>query len=302
MEQRQQGRNRIEDFVLHTIGLLTVIPLAPLVNRVVPPIMIGSFNADLLVAILLAFAFVRFILWIFKPLVVPAFVMVCLIMAFNSFTQTYNLRGMVNDYRNFVRQSWQDKDKKRKDLYLIKGSLFDTEVELAVKGMRGKIDHRDSVLRNWAVKHSLDHFDGDYHKYGYYVRFLSLFRHINSHFKYVPDAERDEYYATPRETIESGLGGDCDDHTILMVSAMHAIGARCRMVLSTDHVYPELNCGDRQSFLKIQSAITELFGDESFSGLYYREENGTYWINLDYSASHPGGPYVNNKAYAVVEF
>jgi hypothetical protein len=302
MEQQQHSRNRAEDFVLHTIGLLTVIPLAPLLNRIVPPIMIGSFNADLLLAVVLAYAFVRFILWIFKPLVVPAFVMVCLIMVFNSFTQTYNLRSMVNDYRNFVRQSWQDKDKKRKDLYLVKGSLFDTEVDMAVRGMRGKIDHRDSVLRNWAVKHSLEHFDDKYHKYGYYVRFLSLFRYINSHFKYVPDAERDEYYATPRETIESGMGGDCDDHTILMVSAMHAIGARCRMVLSTDHVYPELNCGDRQSFLKIQSAITELFADEPFTGLYYREENGNYWINLDYSASHPGGPYVNNKAYAVVEF
>jgi hypothetical protein len=302
MEQQQYSRNRAEDFVLHTIGLLTVIPLAPLLNRIVPPIMIGSFNADLLLAVVLAYAFVRFILWIFKPMVVPAFVMVCLIMVFNSFTQTYNLRSMVNDYRNFVRQSWQDKDKKRKDLYLVKGSLFDTEVDMAVRGMRGKIDHRDSVLRNWAVKHSLEHFDDKYHKYGYYVRFLSLFRYINSQFKYVPDAERDEYYATPRETIESGMGGDCDDHTILMVSAMHAIGARCRMVLSTDHVYPELNCGDRQSFLKIQSAITELFADEPFTGLYYREENGNYWINLDYSASHPGGPYVNNKAYAVVEF
>jgi hypothetical protein len=302
MDQHQYNRNRAEDFILHTIGLLTVIPLAPLLNRVVPPIMIGSFNADLLLAILFAYGFVRFILWIFKPLVVPAFVMVCLIMVFNSFTQTYNLRSMVSDYRNLVRQSWQDRDKKRKDLYLVKGSLFDTEVDMAVKGMRDKINHRDSVVRNWAVKHSLDHFDDHYRKYGYYVRFLSLFRHVNSQFKYVPDAERDEYYATPRETIESGMGGDCDDHTILMISAMHAIGARCRMVLSTDHVYPELNCGDRQSFLKIQSAITELFADESFRGLYYREENGIYWINLDYSASHPGGPYINNKAYAVVEF
>jgi hypothetical protein len=52
----------------------------------------------------------------------------------------------------------------------------------------------------------------------------------------------------------------------------------------------------------MQAAITELFADQPFSGLYYREENGQYWINLDYSASHPGGPYVDNKAYAVVEF
>lgn len=302
MEYTKHRSARMEDFLMHTIGLLTVIPLAPLLNRIIPPILIGSFNADMILAVLLAYGFVRFILWIFKPLIVPAFVMVCLIMVFNSFTQTYNLRSMVNDYKNFVQQSWQDKDKKQKDLYLVKGSLFDTEVDMAVKGMKGKIDHRDSVVRNWAVTHSLDHFDDHYHRYGYYVRFLSLFKHINQQFRYVPDAQRDEYYATARETIEAKMGGDCDDHTILMISAMRAIGAKCRMVLSTDHVYPELNCGDKQSFLRMQSAITDLFADQPFTGLYYREENGQYWINLDYSARHPGGPYVSNKAYAVVEF
>jgi hypothetical protein len=291
-----------EHFLLNAFGLLTVIPLAPLLNRVIPPIMIGSFNADLVLAILLAYGFVRFILWIFKPLVIPAFVMVCLIMVFNTFARTYNLRSMLDDYRSMVMQNWKDRDKKQKDLYLVKGSLFDSEVDMAVKGMKQKIEQKDSTVRNWAVSHSLDYFDDHYHRYGYYVRFLSLFKYINGNFKYVADAQRDEYYATAAETIQAKLGGDCDDHTILMISAMRAIGARCRMVLSTDHVYPELNCGDRKSFLKIQAAITELFADQPFTGLYYREENGQYWINLDYSASHPGGPYVDNKAYAVVEF
>jgi hypothetical protein len=46
----------------------------------------------------------------------------------------------------------------------------------------------------------------------------------------------------------------------------------------------------------------QLFPQENFNGLYYREESGQFWLNLDYSAHHPGGPYANNKAYAVVEF
>ncbi|MBW7889666.1 MAG: transglutaminase domain-containing protein, partial [Chitinophagaceae bacterium] len=56
------------------------------------------------------------------------------------------------------------------------------------------------------------------------------------------------------------------------------------------------------NFNKMQEAITHLFATEDFKGLYYREELGHYWINLDYTARHPGGPYVDNKAYAVVEF
>ena len=65
---------------------------------------------------------------------------------------------------------------------------------------------------------------------------------------------------------------------------------------------PELYCGDKKSFNLLQEAITHLFSTENFTGLYYREESGNYWINLDYTARHPGGPYVDNKAYAVVEF
>jgi len=302
MEQRSKTSIWAEHFLLNTFGLLTVIPLAPLINRVIPPVMLGDFNADLVLAILLAYGFVRFILWIFKPLIIPAFVMVCLIMIFNTFTHTYNLKSMVHDYRNLVMQNWKAKDQKQKDLYLIKPSLFDSEVELAVRGMKQKINPSDSIVRNFAVTHSLDYFDEKYHKHGYYVRFLSLFRYINAQFKYVADAERDEYYATPRETIQSRMGGDCDDHTILMISAMKAVGAKCRMVLSRDHVYPELHCGDKASFLKMQAAIEDLFSEQPFTGLYYRVENGQYWINLDYSAPHPGGPYADNKAYAVVEF
>ncbi len=302
MAELEQKKELARNFLFNLLGLLTVIPLAPLVNRIIPPIIIGNFNADLVVAILISFVFIRFILWIFRPLIIPSFIMVVVVVLFQFFAHSYNLQSMVNDYRNMVMQNWKNKDKKEKELFLIKSSLFDTDVEMAVKGMKSKMNYKDSVVRNFAVTHSLDYFDEAYPKYGFYVRFLSLFKYINSNFKYVSDAQRDEYYATARETIESKLGGDCDDHTILMISTMRAIGAKCRMVLSVDHVYPELLCGDKQNFLKFQNAITDLFYDQPFSGLYYREENGQYWINLDYTARHPGGPYVDNKAYAVVEF
>jgi hypothetical protein len=302
MAQIEQKNELFKGFLFNLLGLLTVIPLAPLVNRFIPPVLIGDFNADLLLALIFSFVFVRFILWIFKPLIIPSFIMVVIVLMVQVFANSYNLKSMVSDYRNLVVQNWKNKDKKEKELYLVKSSLFDSEVELAVKGMKSKMNHKDSIVRNFAVKHSLENFDEHYPKYGFYVRFLSLFKYINANFKYVSDAQRDEYYATARETIQAGLGGDCDDHTILMISTLRSIGARCRMVLSVDHVYPELHCGDKESFLKMQNAITDLFYDQPFSGLYFREENGQYWINLDYTARHPGGPYVDNKAYAVVEF
>jgi hypothetical protein len=289
------------NFILNTVGLLTIIPLAPLINRIVPQLMIGSYNADLLVSVLLSFLFVRSIFWLFKPLIVPSFIMICLILGFNLMANSFTLHEMMLDYSNMVRTNWQQKDQKNQELLLVKPGLFDNEVDRSVKALSAKIDYKDSVVRNFAVKHALDEFDSSYQQYGYLVRFLSLYKYINTHFKYVPDAQRDEYYATARETIENGMGGDCDDHTLLMVSCMRAIGARCRMVLTLDHVYPELFCEDKATFNKTQEAIIRLFPEQDLTGIYYREENGTYWINLDYTATHPGGPYVNDKAYAVID-
>ena len=132
------------------------------------------------------------------------------------------------------------------------------------------------------------------------MRLLSLFKHLNSHFKYVSDSERDEYFATAHETILNGLGGDCDDHTILMVSCMKSIGAHCRMILTDGHLYPELFCGDEKAFELMQQAVINLFGDEAIDNMYYHEQNGQYWIHLDYTAHYPGGPYVSETAYAII--
>lgn len=290
------------EFFLNLLGLLTIVPLAPMVNRVIPPILIGSFNADLLIAVTISFLFVRFVLWIFKPLIIPSFLMVGLIFLINMFTNTYTVSGIVTDYKNLVVNNWNKRSKKEKDLFLIKPSLFDSEVDKAVKGMTAKINQRDSLVRKFAVSNAVKYYTDSYRQYGNVVRILSLFRYINHNFKYVSDPLRDEYYASPMETIDAGLAGDCDDHTILMIAAMKSIGAKTRMVLSVDHVYPELYCGNKASFLKFQSAILQLYSQENLTGLYYREENGEYWLNLDYSARYPGGPYANNKAYSVVEF
>lgn len=290
------------NLVLNSIGLLTILPLAPLINRFIPPVIIGYWNVDLLLSIIISFFLIRGLLWLFRPLIIPAFILLSGFVLYSQFTDGYNLQNMILDYKNFVSKSWDVRDVKEKDLYLVKPDLFDSGVEKAVKGLKAKMNPKDSIVRNFSIANSIKNFD-DYHsKYGTTVRYLSLFKYINNNFKYVGDPYRDEYYASPMETIQNGLGGDCDDHTILMISCLRAIGAKCRMVLTENHVYPELFCGDKKQFTQIQEAITHLFSNENFTGLFYREENGNFWINLDYTAHHPGGPYVDNKAYAVVEF
>lgn len=295
------GHKRLGDLFVNTAALLTIIPLAPLINRYLPPIMLGGWNLDLPIAILLAFLLVMGVIKIFRPLIIPAFLLVCVVLVYNLFTDSYTFPDVIRDYRNMVVNNWNHKDQKEKELYLI-NTIFQSRLQTYGNQMKTKVDPADSVVRNFAVKHSLESFDEYYPKYGQWVRVLSLFKHINSNFKYVTDAYRDEYFATARETIQNGLGGDCDDHSILMAAAIKSIGGNCRIVLTRTHAYPELQCPDKESLTLLKESILHLFADKQIKELSYHIRNGQYWVNLDYTAPYPGGPYLSDTAYAIIEW
>ena len=281
------------------LGVLTVLPLAPLINRYIPPLMIGNWNLDLFLSVIIAALFTFVMFRLFHFLILPVLIMFVAVILYNSLTNGKGFGTVVNDYHVMVKSNWGMKEQKEKNL-VVMPSFFEGPLARTVNAIESKVDYRDSVVRNFAITASLKFFDEFHPKFGPVVRALSIFKEVNSKFKYVADSERDEYFATPRETILNGMGGDCDDHTILMVSALKAIGVHARMVLTEGHLYPELLCGDEKSFEKINTAIMSLFSKEVKGNIYFHEENGQYWLNLDYSARHPGGPYVSDKAFAII--
>jgi hypothetical protein len=299
MNQAQDKYGHTRKVLLVLLSILAVIPLAPLINRYIPPLVLGNWNLDLTVSIILAAALTFLTLRLFRFLLLPAVGLLILVLIYNQLTNGYGFGNMIRDYKTMVQNNWGKKEQKEIDLVL-RPTFFDGPLTKTVKALQSKVQPTDSVVRNWSVKHSLESFDEYYPKYGSQVRLLSLFKHINSHFKYVSDSERDEYFATAKETIQNGIGGDCDDHTILMVTCMKAIGAHCRMILTDGHLYPELLCGDEKQFEMMQQAVIHLFGNEAIDNMYYHEQNGQYWINLDYTARYPGGPYVSETAYAII--
>jgi hypothetical protein len=299
MNQAQDKYGHTRKVLLVLLSILAVIPLAPLINRYIPPLILGNWNLDLTVSIILAGTLTFLTLRLFRFLLLPAVGLLILVLIYNQLTNGYGFGNMLRDYKTMVQNNWGKKEQKEIDLVL-RPTFFDGPLTKTVKALQSKVRPTDSVVRNWSVKYSLESFDEYYPKYGSQVRLLSLFRHINSNFKYVSDSERDEYFATASETIQNGLGGDCDDHTILMVTCMKAIGAHCRMILTDGHLYPELLCGDEKQFEMMQQAVIHLFGNEAIDNMYYHEQNGQYWINLDYTARYPGGPYVSETAYAII--
>lgn len=283
------------------MAIITIIPLAPFICRFIPPVMLGDWNFDLVIAILIAVVIVRVILWLVRPLIIAAFFLVMGVLIYNQLNNHYGFTNVLNDYKTIAYQNWLIREKKQPDVLSIDPHLFENSSDKTARLLKAKVNYKDSVVRNFSVQHSLESFDEYQSKYGMFTRYLSLFQYINSHFKYVPDAQRDDYFATPRETILNGLGGDCDDHSILMASCLMSIGARCRLVIVQGHMYPELYVGDEKKYTVLEQAIVQLFPKERIDRIYYHEHNGEYWINLDYTASHPGGPYMNDQVKLVID-
>ncbi len=135
------------------------------------------------------------------------------------------------------------------------------------------------------------------------VQAFSIFKEVNSRWKYVSDVRGAEYFAPPAESIEL-MAGDCDDHAVLMAALMRSIGAEVRLVRSEGHVYPELRIGDdrrleRAAFLIRKVLFTREVGDEPL--YHHTDADGVHWINLDYTRNYPGGELMNERIIGILE-
>ena len=292
--------NTTQEIITQIAGILFIIPLAPFVCRFIPPVFISSWNIDLIIAFLISIVIVRLMLWVVKPMILPALLIVCGVFIYNLFNHHYSFPNVTNSYKALVSQNWQGREEKQTDEISFNPHLFENAQERVSRLVTEKVQYKDSLVRNFSVKHSLQYFDDYHYKYQELTRYFSLFKYINTSFKYVSDAQRDEYYATPGETILNGFGGDCDDHSILMAACLMSIGAKCRLIIVEGHMYPEMYAGNKKDFGIMQQAIIQFFGDEGIDRIYYHENNGEYWINLDYTSDHPGGRYMNDNVKLLI--
>ena len=117
------------------------------------------------------------------------------------------------------------------------------------KRIQQKIDYKDSVVRNFAVEHSLLYFDEYYTKYRQICRQFSLIKYIKDNYKYVSDPSGFDYFATPDESIQL-MAGDCDDYSILMASTLKSIGSiKCFITILSPKNHICININDGQHHL-----------------------------------------------------
>ncbi len=121
-----------------------------------------------------------------------------------------------------------------------------------------------------------------------------IFRYCYKNWKYVNDPNGHEYLATASESIENQLCGDCDDFAILMASCMLAIGGNACVntgfTTQNGHAFTEVDISNIGEYDMLET-IRKQFPQFDIPKLNTRRQGQHLWLNLDWWAAYPGGPY-----------
>jgi hypothetical protein len=166
----------------------------------------------------------------------------------------------------------------------------------------------DPLTRNTAIKLAARN-EGAFHV----EQVAEVWAGVRKPWRYVNDPEGREYFATASESIENGYIGDCDDFAVTLASMVIAIGGKARVILMDGpkggHAYAEACVQGEPS--KVAAALQKHYknkfrryitGSIPKNISYRSSADCPIWLNLDWSASVPGGPYeAETWAVAVYE-
>ena len=161
------------------------------------------------------------------------------------------------------------------------------------------IEYQNPKIRNFAIMAINKHFKNvrGYYDYFTIIQAFAVFKEINSRWDYVSDPKGYDYIANATESLEY-LSGDCDDHSVFMAACIKSIGGTIRLIHTKGHIYPELLIGTKKDLEHINYAIKkDLFPLETKNKTlnYHIDERGKIWLNLDYTAKYPGGPFMDEE-------
>jgi hypothetical protein len=175
------------------------------------------------------------------------------------------------------------------------------------------VDYLDSGTRNFFLE-LVDHKHSGVYNIG---QICDIWDYCCSHWTYVSDPDQYEYIAPASESIANGLHGDCEDFAVLIAAGIKAIGGTAWIVVQREgsighafaQVYIESEAYLEETIMPYLAARYEetprtdttrrprswdnrsLF-QTSFTVWYSTSPNYGVWLNLDYTAPHPGGRFL----------
>lgn len=296
IEEEDNEVSRFVNPIIRVLSIVIALPLFILLHRYIPD-PDWAFHADRIILALLTLVIVLIIFHYFKGLVLIGFFATLIGLTYAQFTNRYCFEDLYEDYRAML---YSLKDSPHPEEFIASNFIPFPNKSNFEEG----INFQKPAVRNFALDATSKHFV-EYQKrqkHRVTLQCFAIFKEINTNWNYVNDPKSREYIAKASESVKH-LSGDCDDHSILMAASIKAVGGTPRLIYTKKHVYPELLIGSQMDMEALNYLIREkLFKYEiNNERLHYHiDEHNRIWLNLDYTATYPGGSFLNEEVLGVL--
>ena len=294
---KQSSLTTVSYLLVGFLSLFIAFPIFILLHKQLPDYE-WPIHSDRILLFAIVIIFVLLLLSLFRPIINFIFLGSLILLLYGTFTDTYGFQNLATDYKAMFSAIKYDSEGENK--MILDDSKFYYKTDILAAS-----NYRDPEVRSFAIRAANASFKKEqnlHERYRDIIQCFAVFKKINRNWNYVNDPVGQEYFAKASESVKY-LAGDCDDHAIMMVSAIKSIGGTARFVATTGHLYPEMLIGDRFDLDKVDDLIKNaLFPIESKrqSLHYHTDPDGKIWLNLDYSAAYPGGRYYSDAILGIL--
>ncbi|MDR6844237.1 transglutaminase [Flavobacterium granuli] len=278
-------------FVIFFLSIFITIPLFIVLHQnLIDPIWYLSLDRILL--FIIVFVIVYGVLYALRTIMIICLALYILVLIYGSLFGSFTFNSVFEDYNSMMYS--MNNNPFPQDIIVAKLLPFPNKNEI----LRA-IEYESPKVRNFAIMATTKHFKQirGYSDYRNLIQCFAVFKEINSRWNYVNDPKNGDYIATAHESLLY-FSGDCDDHSILMSACIRSIGGTPRLIHTKGHIYPEILIGNKSDLEKVNFLIKNiLFPEESHRKQlnYHIDERGQVWLNLDYTAKYPGGPFLSEE-------
>jgi hypothetical protein len=280
-----------DDVIIFILNILIAVPIFIIVHQNLIELN-WPFNIDRILLFLLLVVTIQLLLRLLRTIIIVCIVVYIIVLFYGTVIGNYGFNSLYEDYDSMI--------------YTMSDNPFPQDIIISKllpfpnKSMILKaIEYKNPKVRNFAIMATSKHFKDikGYSDYRTIIQCFAVFKEINSRWNYVNDPKDTDYIATASESLDY-FSGDCDDHSILMAAAVRAIGGTPRLIHTKGHIYPEILIGSLNDLESVNFLIKNvLFVNESFKKQlhYHIDERDQVWLNLDYTAKYPGGPFLSEE-------
>ena len=291
IKAKLQVKKPWDSVIILLLNILIAIPVFIIIHQqLIDPE--WPFQIDRILLFVSIVVIIQLILRLLRTIIIICIALYLIALIYGSTFGNYGFNSVFEDYRSMVYAMSDDPNPQ--DIIISKLLPFPNKSKIL-----NAIEYDNPKVRNFALLATTKYFRNikGYHEYRLQIQCFAVFKEIQNRWNYVNDPKGKEYIARATESLIH-FSGDCDDHAILMAACVRAVGGTPRLIHTGGHIYPEMLIGDKKDLEAVNYLIKEILFKEESKGKelhYHIDERGQIWLNLDYTAKYPGGPFMSEE-------